>query len=114
MAILQWRTAFGESSAGYDRLPASCTAPVRRSPLAGGLNDGADARVNFRRPAPAAEDAIMPDPGLQMVVLAKWVQPGTQLLRRQGLTDGADVVVLAFDREERGAPDRRRPDLAAA
>ena len=36
--------------------------------------------------------------------------PGAQVVRRERLADRADVVALALDREERGAPDRRRLD----
>src|SRR5579863_7870960 len=78
------------------------------------LNQRAYAWVNLRGPVPAAEDTVMPDPGLQMVVLPQRMQPGAQLLRREGLADRADIVILALDGEQRGAPDRPRLDLAVA
>src|SRR5579859_3299863 len=78
------------------------------------LDQRAHARVNLRGPAPAAEDAVMPDPSLQMVVLPQRMQSGAQLLCREGLADRADIVVLALDGKQRGAADRPRLNLAVA
>src|SRR5579864_6303209 len=86
----------------------------RRIGLFAGPDQLADSRIDFRLPAASAEDAIMPDPGLQVMALPGRVQPGAQLLRGKGLADRADVVVLALDGHQRGAPDRPGLDLAAA
>ena len=49
--------------------------------------------------------------GLHVVALAIGPKRRTQIVRGERLADGADVVFLAFDREQHGALDRRRLDL---
>src|SRR5437762_2937410 len=59
-------------------------------------------------------DAVMAGLGLQVMLFLGRREAGAEGERRRGLADGADVVVLAFDREQRGALDRRRLDRAVA
>src|SRR5262245_4244825 len=73
-----------------------------------------DQRIDLQLPAPAAEDAVMADAELQVMALEIGAQARAHLLRRQRLADRADVVALAFDREQHGAADRARLDLVAA
>ena len=61
-------------------------------------------------PAIAAEHAIMSDPGLHVVPLEVRAQSRAQLVRRRRLADSADVIALAFDREQHGALDGARLD----
>src|SRR5262245_1556738 len=55
----------------------------------------------------------MSDAGLHVVALEIGAQSGTQIVRRRRLADGADVVALAFDREQHGALDGARLDALA-
>ena len=55
----------------------------------------------------------MADAGLHVVALAIGPQAGAEIVRGRGLADRADVVALAFDREQHGAPDRPRLDRLA-
>ena len=52
----------------------------------------------------------MADAGLQMVALQVGPQARAELVRGDGLADGADVVALALHRQQRGAADRARVD----
>src|SRR3954465_7569601 len=70
--------------------------------------------INLAAPAPPVEDAVMADLGLQVMLLLAGRKPSAEIERRRGLADGADIVVLAFDGEQRRAFDRRRLDLAVA
>src|SRR4051812_9427665 len=72
-----------------------------------------DDRVDLLLPALAAEDAVVADAGLHVMRAQVGPQAAAEILRRQRLADRADVVALAFDREQRGAPDRGRRDAAA-
>src|SRR4051794_1040133 len=76
------------------------------------LDDHAQHRIYLIGPAPPVEHTVMPGARLEMVVLQMGSQAAAQFLRRRGLADGADVVVLAFHREQRRAPDRGRIDRA--
>src|SRR4029077_10970132 len=70
-------------------------------------------RINLVLPALAGKDAVMADAGLHVVALEIGAQLAAQVVRGHRLADGADVVALAFNGEQHGAPDRRRVDLAA-
>src|SRR5271154_3886828 len=52
----------------------------------------------------------MPDTRLQMMALAIGAQFLAEIVRGHRLADGADVVALAFDRQQHGAADRTRVD----
>src|SRR6204780_1139110 len=67
-------------------------------------------RINLVLPAFAGKDAVMADAGLHVVALEIGAQLAAQIVRGDGLADGADVVALAFDGEQHGAPDRGRID----
>jgi hypothetical protein len=69
--------------------------------------------INFIVPAPAAEDSVVPDAGLHSVHFRVLPQPGAEVLRRECLTEAADIVTLAFDGKKRGLPDCARLDWAA-
>ena len=70
-------------------------------------------RIDLVVPAVAAEHAVVADAGLHVVALEIGPQSGAQIVRGHGLADGADVVPLAFDREQHRAPDRARVDALA-
>ena len=74
----------------------------------------AHARIDLRVPLAAAEHAVVPDARLQVVDLQVGPHAGAQVLRGDGLADGADVVALALDGEQRGAADGGGVDLALA
>src|SRR4051812_35977164 len=78
------------------------------------MNHVAHHRISLRRPAPAAEDAVMPDACLHVMLLHVRAQAAAEILRRKGLADGADIVLLALDGEEKRALDRAGIDTAAA
>src|SRR5882724_10590730 len=87
----------------------------RRAPISPVCGDEVThLRINLAAPAAAVEDAVVTDLGLQVVLLLAGRQAGAKIERRRGLPDGADVVVFAFDGEQRRALDRRRLDVAAA
>src|SRR5215472_9957454 len=71
-------------------------------------------REDLLAPTAAVEDAVVPEPRLQVMSLAACGNPRTELERGPGLAGGADVVVLALDAEECGLGDRCELDLAAA
>src|SRR3984957_10124764 len=71
-------------------------------------------RIDRLAPAPPVEHAVMADLGLDVTLLPARFQPGEQGVRGRGLADRANVVVLAFDGQERGARDRLRLHLARA
>ena len=53
----------------------------------------------------------MADAGLHVVALEIRPQIAAQIVRGNRLADGADVVALAFDGQQRGLADRARIDL---
>ena len=55
----------------------------------------------------------MANAGLHMVALAIGPKARAQIVRGERLADRADVVALAFDRQQHGLLDRLRIDLAA-
>src|SRR5207244_12673918 len=59
-------------------------------------NDVPEQRVDLVGPAIAAEHAVVSDPRLHMVALEIRAQARAQLVRGRRLSDGADVVALAF------------------
>src|SRR5262245_9916299 len=87
-------------------------APPDKVSLAG-ENDVLYQRIDLVGPAVAAEHAVMPDPGLHVMALEIGAQSAAQVVRGRGLADRADVVALALDREQHGAPDRPRLDPLA-
>ena len=60
-------------------------------------------RIDFVVPAAAREHAVMADAGLHVMHAPIGAHPGAEVLRRQGLADRADVVLLAFDRSRPSA-----------
>ena len=55
----------------------------------------------------------MADAGLHMVLFAKWLDRRAKIMGGQSLADGANIVPLALDGEQRGATNCARVDLAA-
>lgn len=70
-----------------------------------GQNEIFDQRIHLIPPAVTAEYAVVAGAGLQMMTSLIRPEIATQIVRRDGLADGTDVVALAFDREQSGAPD---------
>src|SRR6266481_8799716 len=71
-------------------------------------------RVDFVVPALAAEYAVMADAGLHVMYLAIGAHAGAKVLRRQRLTDRADVVLFALHRHQAHSLDRGRVHRSAA
>ena len=67
-----------------------------------------DARRDLGAEARAVEHAVMADARLQVVRLLVVRKVRAELVRRLGLPDAGNVVVLALDGEQRDAPDRAR------
>src|SRR5262249_60461732 len=95
-------------------------ASVRRwsgvgpAPCAGArLYQVREPRVALVLPAAAAEHAVVADAGLHVMAPEIGAHVGAQIVRRHRLADRADVVLLALDGEQRGAPARARVDAAA-
>src|SRR3712207_3792651 len=76
--------------------------------LLGAVDEPADDGIDLRLPARAAEDAVVADPVLQVVLLALLRDPGAQVVRGERLPGGADLVVPALHGEQGGAADRGR------
>src|SRR4029453_13131867 len=70
-------------------------------------------RIDMLLPAAAAEDAVMPYAGLDVVVAQVGAERAAEVLRGERLAHRADVVALALHREQGGAADRTRVDEAA-
>src|SRR5262249_35560448 len=89
--------------------PAALRRPRARlyqAPSLGAFADEvAQLRIDAVAPAAAVEHAVMADARLQMVALLGCGEARQQAMDRRGLADGADVVVLALDGEDRGAGD---------
>ena len=68
------------------------------------------ARGDLGAEARAVEHAVMADAGLQPMRLAVGRDVHAKPMRRLGLADAGNVVVLALDRQQRDAADRRRID----
>src|SRR5262249_24493553 len=87
--------------------PTTSSAPRFRCLGSDGLvvraDELADQREDLALPALPAEDAVMAGAGLQVVALHIGSEAGQEIMRRHRLTDRADVVALAFDREQSGA-----------
>src|SRR5262249_48482423 len=64
-----------------------------------------DARGDFRAEPRSVEHAVMADPGLQPVWLVRVGNIDAKSVRRLGLTDARDVVVLAFDGHQSDTAD---------
>ena len=73
-----------------------------------------DARANLGPKARAVEDAVMADLGLHIVDALVVGDVDAQMLRGLGLADAGNVVVLAFDGQQRGPPDLGQVDPLAA
>ena len=98
------RSAVGRSRlgrAGIGAVAASAPAVMRKHEIGDTRRDiGAEAR--------AVEHAVMADPRLQIMRLGVGRNVRAQNVRGLGLADRGNVVVLAFDREQRDALDLRR------
>src|SRR5579862_7894770 len=84
--------------------------------LAGGIvlaDEGADFGVGFGLPAAAVKDAVMADRRLQVVGVPGRREVAAKAVRRDGLADRADVVLLALDGHQRGLLDRAGIDRLA-
>src|SRR6185312_4894257 len=91
-------------------LQSAWTSEARSGAFA---NEIAQLRIDDVAPAAAIEDAVMADAGLDVIALLAGIEPGQQLMHRRGLADGADIVLLALDGEDRGAADRAGIDRHA-
>jgi hypothetical protein len=94
-----------------DRRPRRVSERIGRS-VAGVIEVPQD-RIDVAAPAPSGEDPVMADAGLDMMTLHVGPEAAAQFLRSQCLAGTANVVALAFDGEERSAPDRARIDTPA-
>src|SRR6185437_4996672 len=70
-------------------------------------------RINLVLPFAAGKHAVMADIGLNVGALLVFGNAGAEIVRGEGLAHGANVVALAFDRQERGVADRARIDRPA-
>src|SRR6185437_12557925 len=89
-------------------------ASRQASGLGVGFDEAAYLGIDLGAPALAVEHAVMPDLGLEMMRLLALGQAGAEVERGSGLADGANVVVLALDAEERGLGDGLGLDLPLA
>lgn len=64
-------------------------------------------------PALAAEYAVVADARLEMMVFLTGSQVATEVVRRECLSDGTDVIAFTLDREQRGALNGARVDASA-
>lgn len=80
--------------------------------LIAGEDEVAHHGIDLSLPSCAAEHAIVARPRLQMMALEVGLQRRAEIVRRDCLPDGADIVPLAFNREERRAAYRARVDAA--
>ena len=76
--------------------------------------EGADARRDFLAEAGAVEDAIMSDVFLQMMHPQFIGDIDAQILRRLGLADAGNIVLLALDGHQPDPPDGAEIDGLAA
>src|SRR3546814_4497253 len=65
-------------------------------------------------PARAVEHPVVADARLDVVVVVLGRNAATQIMRRLGLAEAADVVLLAFHRHQRRAADLAAVDKLAA
>src|SRR3546814_1472453 len=82
--------------------------PSRPDPAAlegGGADHVAHPRLNLRAPARAVEHPVVADARLDVVVVVLGRNAATQIMRRLGLAEAADVVLLAFHRHQRRAAE---------
>src|SRR4029077_1803498 len=96
-----------------DRLARFCVPLARRRRSLTCENDVLHQRIDLVGPAVAAEHAVVPDPGLHMMLFEIGAQAGAEVVRGGGLADSADVVALAFDRKQHCTLDRPRFDRFA-
>ena len=73
-----------------------------------------DTRSDFGSEARAVEHAVMADARLQPMRLTVRRYVDAEFMRRLGLADAGNIVVLAFDGEQRDALDRGKIDGPAA
>src|SRR6478736_6454206 len=71
-------------------------------------------RIDLVLPALAGKHAVIADARLHVVALEIGTQIAAEVMRGDALADGANVVALALDGEQHGAPDRSRIDAPAA
>ena len=91
-----------------------CGFPQRKEALFVGQDGVSHQGVDLAGPAFAGENPVMADAGLHVMRLHVGSQAAAQVLRRERLADGADVVALALDGEQRGAADGARRDQPLA
>src|SRR5512145_2732943 len=77
--------------------------------VSGAADEVAYARRDRLAPAPAAEDAVVADPGNEVVAAPLRRDAGAERVRGLGLAVAGDVVELPLDRQERSLRDRVRP-----
>jgi len=105
------RVAF--SGTLWIRLSAACCkslAPALRSlgfvlAVLGEADLIANVGLDFIAPTPAIEHAIVPNTRLHVMKVRVGWHAGAQIVGRFGLPDATDVVVLAFDGDDRGIAD---------
>src|SRR3546814_1386651 len=98
-------------------LRGAAGGPSRPDPAAlegGGADHVAHPRLNLRAPARAVEHPVVADARLDVVVVVLGRNAATQIMRRLGLAEAADVVLLAFHRHQRRAADLAAVDKLAA
>src|SRR5579872_54502 len=76
------------------------TTVLSRSHSIHHLDHLAHPRIHLARPTPAAEHAIMADAGLHVVLFQIDRNSMAQIQRGHGLADRADIVALAFHRQQ--------------
>src|SRR6516164_113353 len=64
-------------------------------------DDIPDDRVDLRCPAPPAENPVVTNSSLHVMAFHVRLEPAAQLVRRGGLANGADIIALPFDGEQR-------------
>src|SRR6185437_1553065 len=79
-----------------------------------GQREVGDAGRDLGAEARAVEHAIVPDIRLEIMRLVLGRNSRAQSVRGFGLADAGNVVMLAFDRQQRDARDHARIDHAAA
>ena len=94
--------------------PPACGRDGADAQLLAGEDGVADDRVDLPVPLAAAEDAVVADARLHVMALAKRPEAGAEVVGGGGLAERADVVALALDRQQRGAPDPAGLDRSAS
>src|SRR5579864_5723198 len=77
-------------------------------------NMAAHLGIDFPLPARARENAVMPHPGLQIMLLFVWLERSAQLVGGKGLSRRADIVTLALHGQERCSANGARVHVMSA